>query len=234
VAPAGFQPPSLLPFEELAQPVRFPVLPEPVPQPEAAVEPAPDPEAEEEPRPEPAPEDIRVPALTAAVLAEAQRQGREEGRQQGLAELRESMLRARAAVEAVAALAEHLRAQTALDAVELGTAIARQVLDREISMHPDEVVGIARRGVNRLGGSQIRIRAHPDDAELLEPQTSAIRDEVGALQVEILPDPDLGRGSVVIESELGVADARIDAQLNELVTSMRDAPDPESGGGAEQ
>ena len=215
VRPAEFLGAPLTGTEPTARDYSFPVI---SPQPEG---PAGRPAAAES-RPS-------VPALTAAVLLEAQRAGREEGLAKAESEVRDRLLRARGALSEISALAGKLRAQAVLDAIELGAEIARQVLDRELSLRPEEVVGIARRGIARLGGRKIRIKANPEDVPLLE-SASEFEQSAEVVRLEIVPDPEVERGGVVVESELGVADARLESQVRELVRAAQEAGQGGEGG----
>jgi flagellar biosynthesis/type III secretory pathway protein FliH len=47
--------------------------------------------------------------------------------------------------------------------------------------------------------------------------------EVGATATEVVSNPDLGRGSLVVVTDLGRIDARLAPQLARLAEAVRDA-----------
>lgn len=98
-----------------------------------------------------------------------------------------------------AALAEALDA--ALDV--LLRDLASDVLARELALAPAEVAAIAARALERYADeSPVRVRAHPDETQLLD-----------ACGVPIVADSRLRRGDVEIDLHAGTIDATLGARL---------------------
>jgi flagellar assembly protein FliH len=108
--------------------------------------------------------------------------------------------------------------QTEAQIVELALAVARRVLHREISLDRNLLIAIARVALDRLGESaRVTVRLHPEDYEA----TGAAR--IAASEggnVSFAPDPRVGRGGCRVESELGLIDAGVDAQIHEIARAL--------------
>lgn len=98
---------------------------------------------------------------------------------------------------------------------DVAIAVARRVLRRELSMSPEDVVSMVTGllGEIRPAGS-IKILANPGDAVFLE---GGMEDLEAALdmhqRLEVIPDPRIEPGGVVIESPEGIWDAGVNTQL---------------------
>ena len=138
---------------------------------------------------------------------------------------------AEARAEATAKLAAHALAlvtheakadERALDrSVALARLLAERLLGASLSVAPEQVVTLARqalaeaRGARRLG-----IVAHPDDAKLLSDSIASLG--VAAEAVRIVPDGTRARGSLRIETDIGVLDADLAPQLDRLALRLRE------------
>jgi flagellar biosynthesis/type III secretory pathway protein FliH len=102
--------------------------------------------------------------------------------------------------------------------VKLALAIARRVIGREVSLDQDLLLAIARVALERLGESaRITVRLHPDDFEATAAARAA---QWSSRSVEVVADPIVGRGGCRIESEFGLIDAGIDAQIQEIARAL--------------
>jgi type III secretion system HrpE/YscL family protein len=132
---------------------------------------------------------------------------------------REGEARAHAEVSARLAAEAVKRAETARGEAEtvgqLAIEVARAVLGREAAAGPEvlrDVVGRALARVRRA--RRIVLRVHPDDVAMARAtcrQWLPAGLEPDVLDVEA--DAGVDRGGVVVESELGRLDARLDTQL---------------------
>jgi flagellar biosynthesis/type III secretory pathway protein FliH len=71
------------------------------------------------------------------------------------------------------------------------------------------------------GARRVVLRAHPDDASLLAAATARF-DPDGRVH-SVVPDPALGRGDFVLETEVGTVDARLGAGLDRLAARLKEA-----------
>ena len=80
------------------------------------------------------------------------------------------------------------------------------------------MIAIARVALDRLGESaQVTVRLHPEEYEA----TGAARvSEFAGSNVTFVPDPRVGRGGCRVESEMGLVDAGVDAQIQEIARAL--------------
>jgi flagellar assembly protein FliH len=108
--------------------------------------------------------------------------------------------------------------QTERQMVQLAVAIARRVVHREVTLDPDLLIAMARVAMERLGETaQVKVRLHPDDYEAAGAARVA---QLAGSNVMIMADAHLGRGGCRIESDMGILDAGVDAQLHEIARAL--------------
>lgn len=121
-------------------------------------------------------------------------------------------------IEELAQVRTQMIHQTERQMVQLAMAIARRVVQREVSLDPDLLIAMARVALERLGETaQVKIRLHPDDYEAAGAARVA---QLAGSNVMILADAHLSRGGCRIESDMGVLDAGVDAQLQEIARAL--------------
>lgn len=160
--------------------------------------------------------------LAASILKDAE---------QAAAELRlsvEAEARADAAAKIAAravALAQHeARAdERALDrSVELAKILAERLLGETLRVAPEQVVALAKQALTEARGARrIVLVAHPDDARILEHALPLLGLEPTVTQVRA--DSSRARGSLRLETEIGVLDADLAPQLERLSLRLRES-----------
>jgi flagellar biosynthesis/type III secretory pathway protein FliH len=175
---------------------------------------------------------VEASAQAAAILERARS---EAARLVAEAERQVSDLRLRAEAEAraegVAKLAAHAVALTALEAraderaldrtVALARVLAERLLGESLRLAPEQVAALARQALAEARGARrVTIFAHPEDAQLLQADTAGIA--AGREALRIVPDPTRARGSLRIETEIGVLDADLAPQLDRLARRLRE------------
>lgn len=110
------------------------------------------------------------------------------------------------------------------DVVGLALQIAGKILDEKIALEPEVVFGIARKALSlAVEREQIRIRANPEDVELLKSHKEDLMSSIdGVHKIEVITDRRVGRGGCVIETVAGNVDARIESQLCQVQGALRD------------
>ncbi len=181
--------------------------------------------------PPPAPEPFVPTADQQAQLAALERdaftKGYAQGERAGLeagGKRAEAMLRRLAqTLEELSGLRDNMVRQTERELVQLAIAIARRVLQREVSVDQELTAALAHIALERLGSAApATVRLHPDDYASVSAGQGAT---LGGRQVEIVPDPSVSRGGCLVESEFGFIDASVDAQVNEIARAvLGDAP----------
>ena len=92
------------------------------------------------------------------------------------------------------------------------------MVHREVTLDPDLLIAMARVAMERLGETaQVKVRLHPDDYEAAG---AARVSQLAGSNVMILADAHLGRGGCRIESDMGIMDAGVDAQLQEIAYAL--------------
>lgn len=135
-----------------------------------------------------------------------------EAREQEVARLAAAFLALRAEDER--------RAERELERViELATLLAERLVGEAIRVEPARVTELAAAALRETRGARrVRIDAAPEDVP-------ALTDALGAIghAAEIHPDVRLTRGSLVVHTDLGAIDARLEPQLTRLAAALREA-----------
>lgn len=104
--------------------------------------------------------------------------------------------------------------------IELARLLAERLLGEALTLDPSRIVGLARTSLAEARGARrITLVAHPEDAPTLQAAVDA-----GQLEhiAKVLASPEIARGALRIESEIGVLDAEIAPQLDRLVARLRE------------
>jgi len=166
-----------------------------------------------------------------ALVNEARQSGYQDGYRNGLAAL-ESYKQTQAAQMAaymsdqVGALAadfhhrlESLEQQLAGRIAGVALELARQVVRSELQQRPDVVVEVAEQALGALLASarQIVLRLNPDDHALAQAQLTEMLAARGA---RLVPDLSITRGGCVVESDIAVVDASVEARWDRAAASL--------------
>jgi hypothetical protein len=165
----------------------LPAAPAEVHRPPAPPPPAPPPAAEPAPAPEaPAPE--RIPA--------------------------EYLKRLAASIDTLRLHADRLAEVCAGDAIAVGTAVARHLLEDELRGDPGKLLPLVRSALRRVGESRlVRVRLSPGDAAALAENEVALGERFPAAKVQVVADPGLARGDVQVDADFGTVDGRLETRL---------------------
>ncbi|MBI5924060.1 MAG: hypothetical protein HY836_00505 [Aquabacterium sp.] len=165
------------------------------------------------------------------LVREARQTGYQDGYRNGLAAL-ESYKQTQAAQMAaymsdqVGALAsdfhhrlESLEQQLAGRIAGVALELARQVVRSELQQNPEVVVDVAEQALTTLLASarQIVLRLNPDDHGLAQAQLTEVLAARGARMV---PDASITRGGCIVESDIAVVDASVEARWERAAASM--------------
>jgi flagellar assembly protein FliH len=151
-----------------------------------------------------------------AALQAARQSGYEDGYRDGLAAL-ESFKRSfamqvsaqsKAFVEALAGQFDELDREMAEAVTQMALKLARQVVRSEIRTRPELVAQVASEAVQTLvlAAKHIRVRVHPEDHALV---AAGAEDALEMRGAQLMSDPSILRGGCIVESDLGVVDARV-------------------------
>ncbi|MCS7315022.1 MAG: FliH/SctL family protein [Bryobacterales bacterium] len=147
------------------------------------------------------------------------RKGAEEGFQQASSQLKPLLEGLGQTLKEWQQARRRLRREAERDLVQLAIAIARRILHRELQVDPEALLGLVKAALERLEGREVdRIRVHPADAGLV----SSYLEQAGLRQVRLIADPQLARGSLLLETEQGTLDASVETQLEEIRYGLLD------------
>jgi flagellar assembly protein FliH len=153
-------------------------------------------------------------------------QGVQEGRQAATDEADQKTLAARQALAGAAESLQAVRAALASEVEEavyaLATALAQQIIQREVSTDPTIIRDLVRRGLEVLPlEGALEIKLHPADLGALGDQLDLYAPGGRSLEVRWVPDATVGRGGFAIETPQRVVDGRIDPVLLAMYERLR-------------
>ena len=99
------------------------------------------------------------------------------------------------------------------------THLARQIVRAELATNPALVAGIAQEAIDTLllSARHITLRVHPDDQPLVALGAAEVLAARGA---RLLADASMARGGVLVESDIGVVDASLEARWRRAAASL--------------
>ncbi len=175
--------------------------------------------------------------MSEAKLAELHDIARREGWEQGLSEgraaakqeLEAQMQRWQALLNQLAEPLAAVDTSVQTQLLDLSMALAAQLAQHEISLHPDHVLTIIREAIALLpsASGRIRVYLHADDLRFVQGQLSS--DEA---QWQLLESPTMRRGGVEISTDNTHIDERFETRLartfERLVGQAQDVQGSES------
>ncbi len=158
----------------------------------------------------------------AALRAEAERAGFEEGLARGTEEARAQAEQALEAVHAaereVAGMRDSYLGHAEAAAVELALQIAQKVLGAAIAADPKAVLGIVSGALLRTTDrDHLVLEVNPADFELVRDAAAELAARMGGInRMEVVSERRVDRGGCVVRTEEGEIDARISAQMERV------------------
>ena len=129
------------------------------------------------------------------------------------------LLRLTGTLDDLVRLRSEMIRKTERQVVELAMSVASRIVRREVSIDRELLIAMARVALDRLGDSaSAKIRLHPEDYAAVERLGHQTLTAQGPVQV--VADPSIARGGCVVESDFGIVDVSVDAQVEELTHSL--------------
>lgn len=159
---------------------------------------------------------------SARIRAEAAPKGREDGFAKGREESRAAFDSELAptleALKGIENLYQDLWSANEAALVKLAIHVAERVIYHELATSPELIKKAFKAALDHLQEQhQAIFRVNPEDLAYLESVWSEFRDRVkGRIKISFEPDPSLGRGDLVMETEAG----RLDATLKQRLASV--------------
>jgi flagellar assembly protein FliH len=102
-------------------------------------------------------------------------------------------------------------------AIKLATGIAERIVRKELQSDPQITIEWIREALEMAASSQIQIRLNPADIRSLDPVLEELTGRVSkAATTTVVADDSIGVGEVLVETEHGALDQRIQSQLQRL------------------
>ncbi len=155
-----------------------------------------------------------------AALQQGAQQGEAAVRQQLGAQTEAALKRLARVVEEISGMRQRCRFEAEQDVVKLSLAIARRIINRELTIDSSAILGLIKAALEKLNVREVhRLRVHPEHAELVKKQL----EQIGLPQrCEVLGDPALERGAAILETTHGSLDASVETQLFEIERGFAD------------
>ncbi len=153
----------------------------------------------------------------AALRQRAADEGRLAGYAAGQAAAREEAVRLQRAVEGLEQALTELDQQVADELLALAVEIARQVVRREISAHPEVILGVVHEALEQLPHQHATIYLNPEDSSLVR---SHLGDSLAHAGHRILEAPHLKQGDCLVEVGGSQIDAKVATRWRRVVESL--------------
>jgi flagellar assembly protein FliH len=107
----------------------------------------------------------------------------------------------------------YLAAET--ETVTLALAIARKILSHEVRISENVVINVVKNALNTVTDPKsVKIKVNPADLQVLSKASTQVSDILDNTEnISVLDNASIPRGECVIETDLGVIDARFEKQL---------------------
>ncbi len=166
-----------------------------------------------------------IVAAAEAEKARIHEEAQAQGRQEGLAQVTEQMVRARLLRTEVLQNAEN-------EILALACKVAEKIIGRDLERSPELVVDICANAIENVrGAQQVVVRVNPQDAAILREKRKRMMELIGRVkEIAIKEDSEVPRYGCIIETDSGTIDAQLATQLemlrNVLVTdnAKREGP----------
>ena len=148
------------------------------------------------------------------------REGEAAGRNQAAAQIQPLLDKLARSLHEVAELRPKLRLEAESDVLQLSLAIARKVLHRELSTDPEALAGLVKVALEKIRLRDIvRVRINP---QYHAPVAQLLAKFSPGTSIELLPDPKLELGGLVVETTRGEWDGSVGTQLKEIERGLAD------------
>ena len=156
------------------------------------------------------------------IVADAERernaileQARQEGHAKGLAEWNHILAQA-------AQRSEELAKSWEETMLRLSVRVAEKIIGEQLKLHPDTIAAIVREALAGIRpGRHLVIQVNDAEAQEVRARTARLRESLSVgCEIEIVAAATVPSGGCVIESELGIVDARLETQLKCLEEAL--------------
>ncbi len=142
-------------------------------------------------------------------------QARQEGIAQGLAEWNRILARASQKADELSKAWEETM-------LRLSIRVAEKIVGEQLRLHPESIVEIVREVLKSIRpGKHLTIQVNQAEAQYARARIDRLKEALGtSSEIEIVAASNVAPGGCVIESELGIIDARLETQLKCLEDAL--------------
>ncbi|WP_428422383.1 FliH/SctL family protein [Methylibium sp.] len=168
-----------------------------------------------------------TPEGVAAQLQAARQSGYQDGYRDGLTALegfkqsyaQQVTGQAVAVAQAFRGQLQQLEQGLATQLAGVAIALARQVLRSELTTRPELVAAVAQEALaaTLASAKQVAVHVHPDDHALLSLHAG---EALAARGARLVPDAAMARGGCVVDSDVGIIDASVEARWRRAMDGM--------------
>ena len=106
-------------------------------------------------------------------------------------------------------------------ALVLAIAVARQVIQREVTSDPKVIRDIVRRAISHVEwDSSIEVRLHPEDIATVKEQIGQLESATMPDSIEWIPDVSVGRGGCAVSTPSRLVDGSLDTVLQDMYEAL--------------
>jgi flagellar biosynthesis/type III secretory pathway protein FliH len=160
-----------------------------------------------------------------ALKQEAYDQGKALGREEAKIEMRPALTSLAQAGQSLIVFEERMVHRFTSEIVRLALDIAEKIVGKAVEEDPEIVASVLERAKREVPDARlVRVRLNPADYHILaEMRPELVRmGEEGGRKFEVLPSADIPRGGCRIETEIGIVDATIPTQFEEIQRQLLD------------
>ncbi|EKD51672.1 MAG: flagellar assembly protein FliH [uncultured bacterium] len=147
-------------------------------------------------------------------MAEAKKQGFEQGRQEGLATVTGQLVQ-------IEAHQKKLIESIEKESVSLVYEIAQKIVGNALKTDDEAVLGLIKQALHASLGNHLTIFVNPNDYERIREKETQLTNLLQTTQtLSIKPTENVKEAGCVIESEMGTIDAQLDYQLEAIKKAL--------------
>lgn len=158
-------------------------------------------------------------------------QGERAGRKLAEQAMEETLKALQEAVAQLDSILQDTRGELSLEVVRLALAVARKILQREVSLEQDTVLQIVKAALSKARVREdVILRVNPMDLEtVLEAKGDLIRDMEEVRSIKVEADETVERGGALVECSMGELDLRLERQFREIEQAFQRLLEEEKG-----
>ncbi|MBF0552826.1 MAG: hypothetical protein HQK60_20115 [Deltaproteobacteria bacterium] len=157
--------------------------------------------------------------------------GYKDGFNQGLSQFTGPVAAFNQAAVEVAGLKETIIRRVEKDILELTLAVIRKVFHRELES-PETVLSIIRFAAGKaVDRESLKVRMCQQDIDIAKEHHDELLSSLeNVKRLSFEPDPSLSRGSIIVESNYGDVESKMDLNMEEVERVLREQLNPDGGG----